>query len=401
MKRDYTSIRLEITSKCNLNCTYCHNSDYNNLKNDMTSDELIKLITNMKTNYNINKILLTGGEPLIKYDIYRIIKEITSLGIKVDMVTNGTLLTEKSIKKLEEAGLKRIRISIDEIGENTNVRDNISPSLLWEKAQMVKKYSNIQLAIHTVCSPHNVKQLFDVYKKVLEIGAARWRVFDMGYQGGFINNYSYFKFDNYYNNLINSTKMILDDYLKNNVKKILDIEINNVFKTSFLKMKKNVEFDLQKALEDRRKLSPCNYVTNHQITIRSDGSGTLCQYFRDPIYNYQKYNFDINEVLKNDNKPIENELTMDDINHCKNCKYCLVCNSGCRSRAKFLTGNITDADPSACYLHPMVHKEIMTMLPKEILNIYESYINPNGLNPKYKEEDLRKLLDEKGYEYSV
>ena len=84
--RNYTSIRLEITSHCNLKCDYCHNSEYSNRKDDMTTEEILLLISNIKKKYNINKILLTGGEPLIQKDICKIIKHITNLGIKADLV---------------------------------------------------------------------------------------------------------------------------------------------------------------------------------------------------------------------------------------------------------------------------------------------------------------------------
>lgn len=61
----YSSIRLEMTSQCNINCAYCHNSDYAFKKNDMTTDELLQLIKNLKSYYPIKKVLLTGGEPLL------------------------------------------------------------------------------------------------------------------------------------------------------------------------------------------------------------------------------------------------------------------------------------------------------------------------------------------------
>lgn len=48
------------------------------------------------------------------------------------------------------------------------------------------------------CSPYNVKNLFDVYKKVLEVGAARWRVFDLGFQGDFVDKKQKFNLESYY-----------------------------------------------------------------------------------------------------------------------------------------------------------------------------------------------------------
>ena len=314
------------------------------------------------------------------------------------MVTNGTLLNENMIIGLERAGLKRIRLSIDEVGDKTEVRDWVKPNDIWEKALLIKKVSNIQVCIHTVCSPYNVKKLFEVYQKVLEVGAARWRVFDIGFQGGIISNKVAFSFNTYYNDLIDSTKKILDHYLSNNLTEALDIEINNVFKTSFLKLEDvSNKIDLLNEISKRQHLSPCNYIVNHQISIRSNGEATLCQYFHDPIFEYKKYNFDVEKAICNENCVQENELKVGDLEYCKDCRYIMLCGSGCRSRAKFLTNNIKDADPGACYLHPLVHNSIISMLPQNVQNTYSSYILPRGKKPKYNAKDLVELLRRKGY----
>lgn len=400
MKHDYTSIRLEITSGCNLNCTYCHNAMYSNRKNDLSTKELIALIRNLKQRYDIKKILLTGGEPLIKKDICEIIEVITQLGIKADMVTNGTLLTTELIKKLENAGLKRIRISIDEVSDSTKARGNSNPNDIWEKAKMVVSNSNIELCIHTVCSPFNVHSLYDVYLKTIEVGARRWRVFDLGYQGDFVGNSEHFNLESYYQDLISSTQTILAHYLSNNLKDSLDIEINNVFRTQFLEMKINDYdgFNLEKELKIRLEESPCDYVTSHQLSIRSNGYGTLCQYFHNPIYDFKKFGLDISKAVESFSPFEEFVIAVKDLSYCSRCKYCMVCNSGCRARTHFLTGDMKDADPVACFLHPLVHHKVMSMLPEYVQKIYNGFILPTGLEPKYSFEDLRKFLRKKGYD---
>ena len=112
--KNYTSIRLEVTSHCNLRCDYCHNSEYSNRKDDMSTEEIMQLISNIKSKYDINKILLTGGEPLFHKDICEIVEHITDLGIKADLVTNGTLLTEKKIKVRGNGSNNCIRKSLME-----------------------------------------------------------------------------------------------------------------------------------------------------------------------------------------------------------------------------------------------------------------------------------------------
>lgn len=400
MNHNYTSIRLEVTSGCNLNCAYCHNAMHSNQKDDLKTEEIIALIQNLKQQYDIKKILLTGGEPLIKKDICKIIQVITALGIKADMVTNGTLLTPELIKELESAGLKRIRISIDETTDTTEVRNGSNPNDIWEKARMVVQNSGIELCVHTVCSPFNVRSLYDVYLKTLEVGARRWRVFDLGYQGDFVGNREQFNLESYYQDLIASTQRILTHYLSNNLKNSLDIEINNVFRTQFLDMKTSdfVSFDVDAAHADRLEKSPCDYVAPHQLSIRSNGCATLCQYFHNPIYDFKQAELNVSKAIASARQFDEFAIAMKDLPYCSKCKYCMVCNSGCRARTEFLTGDIKEADPVACFMHPLVHHKVMSMLPDHVQEIYNGFILPDGLEPKYSLEDLKGFLRKKGYD---
>lgn len=392
--KKYTSIRLEVTSRCNLNCKYCHNSEYINRKDDMTTEEILQLISATKKSYDINKILLTGGEPLVNRDILLIIKHISNLGIKPDMVTNATLLTKTLAKELEKAGLKRIRISIDTVTDENSLRYGSITDNLWKKAEWIAKNTEIEVCIHTVCNPSNADKLFDVYQKVCDIGALRWRVFDMGFQGGALKNID---FEGYYEKMMESCAQILNHYIANHLEDKLDIEINNIFRTIMLKAKpRNV--DCLKMLNERLKYSPCDYVADHQISVRSDGTATLCQYFHNTILDFKGNNFDIKKTLENKYLNPEYVILMKDLNYCSKCKYCLVCNSGCRARANFLTGDITDADPGACFICQKVIEDIIPILPLNTRKAYMECINPNGLEPKYNIDDLRQIMKEKGLE---
>lgn len=392
--KNYTSIRLEVTSGCNLKCEYCHNSEYSNRKDDMTTKEILELISNVKKHYNINKILLTGGEPLLNKDIIHIVRFITGLGIKADMVTNATLLDEKMARRLEKAGLKRVRISIDTLNDEKSQRTGSMTATLWKKAEWIAKNTGIEACIHTVCSPSNVDQMFEVYKKLYEIGAARWRVFDIGYQGRALTN-NQLGFEKYYEKFISASKRIINHYLENGYEDKLDIEINNIFRTILLKAEPR-NLDVNEMLKVRLKSSPCDYVADHQISVRSDGKATLCQYFHETILDFRKYEFDVSATIHNVHNTPEYNLIMEELPYCSKCKYCMVCNSGCRARAKFLTGDITEADPGACYICKKVVDEIIPILPKNTQESYMECVNQKGLEPKYNIDDLKKILTSKG-----
>lgn len=395
--KNYSSIRLEITSKCNINCSYCHNSDYSFKCDDMTTSDILKLVYNLKKNYPVKKILLTGGEPLLNKEIYKIIKFITNLGIKCDMVTNGKLLNEEVVNKLVDSGLKRIRISIDGFEEHKLYRVGSDPYKLWDISKWIVENKEINVCIHTVSSPHNVHKLYDIYKKVLEVGAHRWRVFDIGFMGGAKHNKNNLSFENYYNIYFEQSKYIIRDYINNFRYEKLNMDLERIFIYDHLKMKRD---DIKEAFsfwkEKELNNNTCSYI-NHQLTIRSNGVGTLCQYFHNTIYDFKKYDYDIEESVKNSNFPIETTLQEKELSDCIGCKYYGLCGRGCRNNALFLTGDIRNADPIACYFSKRRYEELKHLLPKETQKCMDYFYDSKGKNPKYDLNDLIKFFKIKGY----
>ncbi|WP_026476701.1 GTP 3',8-cyclase MoaA [Alkaliphilus transvaalensis] len=116
--RKINYMRISITDLCNLRCQYCmpekgiHKKDHR----EMLSFEEITEIVKSAARLGIDKIRLTGGEPLVKKDIVKLIEKIASIeGIKdVALTTNGLLLKDMA-KDLHQAGLKRVNISIDSL----------------------------------------------------------------------------------------------------------------------------------------------------------------------------------------------------------------------------------------------------------------------------------------------
>lgn len=112
--REIEYLRLSVTNKCNLNCSYCKRTDYGDGET-LTFKEIEKIV-NLFSKLGIKKIRLTGGEPLIREDILDIIDLCKNkYGVKdVALTTNGILLAEKA-KELKKAGLDRVNISIDSL----------------------------------------------------------------------------------------------------------------------------------------------------------------------------------------------------------------------------------------------------------------------------------------------
>lgn len=114
--RKINYLRISITDRCNMRCVYCMPEDGILKKHhkDILSHEEIIEIAKTSAELGVNKIRLTGGEPLIRKGIVNLISEISAIeGITdLSLTTNGILLRDR-IKELKEAGLNRVNLSLD------------------------------------------------------------------------------------------------------------------------------------------------------------------------------------------------------------------------------------------------------------------------------------------------
>ena len=122
LKRPLQDLRISVIDRCNFRCTYCmpaevFGPDYAFLQEEclLTFDEIERL-ARLFISMGVNKIRLTGGEPLLRKDLPKLIARLAKLeGLKdIGLTTNGIHLA-KQAKALKEAGLKRVNISLDAI----------------------------------------------------------------------------------------------------------------------------------------------------------------------------------------------------------------------------------------------------------------------------------------------
>ncbi|MGF3522726.1 MAG: GTP 3',8-cyclase MoaA [Candidatus Bathyarchaeia archaeon] len=121
--RPLLNLRISVTQRCNLHCTYCHREgevkQANRTVEKMSPAEIIR-ITKIAVNLGIQRIKLTGGEPLMRQDLCDIVEGIAQIpGVKdLSMTTNGMLLAPIA-EKLHNAGLKRVNISLPTLNPQT------------------------------------------------------------------------------------------------------------------------------------------------------------------------------------------------------------------------------------------------------------------------------------------
>lgn len=107
--RQVNSLRISLTQRCNFNCFFCHQEGESGPNGEVTPEE-IETVVSVAAELGINKIKLTGGEPLLRDDVVEIVRRISPYVDEVSMTTNGYMLKEKACD-LRDAGLKRVNIS--------------------------------------------------------------------------------------------------------------------------------------------------------------------------------------------------------------------------------------------------------------------------------------------------
>lgn len=143
------NIRISVTQECNLDCFYCHHEGENGgLKKDangyMTPEE-IERILEIASKVGIEKLKITGGEPLLRNDIIDIVRRSSKHMKEVSMTTNGVLL-EKYAKSLKEAGLNRVNVSFDGLEPTTF-------QMITNKDVFNKVKQGVSAAVKTGLSP--------------------------------------------------------------------------------------------------------------------------------------------------------------------------------------------------------------------------------------------------------
>ncbi len=105
------------TRKCNLKCVHCYtDSEYIDYKGELTTEEAKKMIRDLGE-FNVPAILFSGGEPLIRKDLFELAAYALDNGVKPTLSTNGTLINKEKAEKLKKTGFTYVGISLDGIGE--------------------------------------------------------------------------------------------------------------------------------------------------------------------------------------------------------------------------------------------------------------------------------------------
>ncbi len=120
--RPLRDLRISVTDRCNFRCVYCmpsevYGRDYRFLeRRELLSFEEIARVARVFVGLGVRKLRITGGEPLVRREVERLIAMLADLDVDLTLTTNGSLLPQKA-QLLADAGLRRITVSLDSLDD--------------------------------------------------------------------------------------------------------------------------------------------------------------------------------------------------------------------------------------------------------------------------------------------
>jgi heme b synthase len=169
----------ETTRRCNLACAHCRAAAGSGpYEGELSTVEGKALLEELATRGPV-VVILTGGEPLLREDIYELIEYGAGLGHRMVMAVNGTLLTPEIALRLKELGIQRLSISLDGATAHSHDRLRQVPGAFEGALRGIRaaQAAGLPFQINTTVIANNRAELPALYDLALELGAAAHHVF--------------------------------------------------------------------------------------------------------------------------------------------------------------------------------------------------------------------------------
>ena len=178
-KNELRLVFWELTARCNLKCIHCRAEAQTERQEDELSAEKCFAVIDELCGFSSPILILTGGEPLYRDDIFDIARYAAGKGLRVALATNGTLVNEKVAEQIKESGIKRVSISLDGANPQTHDTFRMIPGSFESAFNGIKilQKEGIEVQINTTIARHNEDEVKDILDLALNNNIKALHVF--------------------------------------------------------------------------------------------------------------------------------------------------------------------------------------------------------------------------------
>lgn len=316
------------TNKCNMHCKHCYRNSGIKAERELNTLEGKKLIDEVKK-AGFKIMIFSGGEPLIREDIYELIEYASNSGLRPVIGSNGTLITEEIAKKLKDSGAMGIGISLDSLNSKKHDEFRGFKSAWVEAVKGMKncKAVGLPFQIHSTVMKWNKDEILNITNFGMGLGAVAHHIFFLvpTGRGETIEDQSLTPFQ--------YEKLLKDIMIK---QKQVDIELKPTCAPQFMRIAN--ELNMRPRFR-RGCLAGVSY-----CIVSPVGDVQPCAYLDKPIGNVREVPF--SELWRD--SPVFKELrTLEYEGKCGECEYKKSC-GGCRARAAFYNDGDYMASDEVC-----------------------------------------------------
>lgn len=329
-------IAFEVTRRCRFNCLHCRaNAGQSDEVAELTTEKCERILLSI-ADFNKPIIILTGGEPMERTDIFDLIEFGRNLGLQMVMATCGYLINDKSISRLKDAGISALSFSLDGYSAKTHdaFRQTAGAFDSVIKAADLAHRTGIRFQINTTITKTNVDEVAEIAQIAEKLGAYCFNPFILVPTGRAKEIPDQILAPDEYENLLNDLIQ-----LKQNSK----IQVRVTCGPQFARLCRQ-----KGAKELTEDVSGCMAGRGFGF-ISYRGDVQTCGFLNISAGNLIENNFNFAEIwLQSDflNK-IRNRKAYK--GNCGICQYLKIC-GGCRARAYSITGDYLATDPVCSYI---------------------------------------------------
>ena len=174
-------VSYSITTKCNLKCKHCYSESVDQpAPDELSTEDAFQLMDDL-SNWGIGLLVIDGGEPLCREDLLDVVKYASAKGIRTTLGSNGTLIDEAMAKKMLDAGVRSIAISVDGVDAQTHDSFRGMSGAFEQTFKGIEacRNSGLPFQFNMVIRKETLSQLEDMLRLAVDSGANAAEFFDL------------------------------------------------------------------------------------------------------------------------------------------------------------------------------------------------------------------------------
>jgi len=372
-------ISWNLTKRCNLRCAHCYlDATFRDhgAPAELTPEECLKTVDDLAEVNPQAVLILTGGEPLLRPDIFSLSRYAADKGFMVVLGTNGISISDSVARKLVDARVSGVGVSIDSLKPENHDNFRGLPGA-WERSLKgieALKRVGLPFQISTSITTWNLKEIGEIADFASNLGASVFNVFFLVCTGRG-------------QDLTDITPEQYEETLK------FIYSIQGKYPTMMVRPKCAPHF--KRIVHEADPESPilkgyvaaCRAGTNY-FRITPEGDVTPCPYMPTKVGNVREKSFKViwetSSVFQQLRKPVYE-------GKCETCKYKLIC-GGCRARALASKGDMLNEDPWCVYEPEAGQKPLVNIETAVKFGLDEDAADPNWQQVRW-EPEAESMLD--------